>query len=126
MIVDRPFFFGIRDELTDTILFMGSVGDPSSCVYSNPRAKRMGFGSSRYLDGIDRDAFLGKSLFAGGFSDPNNNPAVLYRQVQAFTEVRDYTSAEKILLRLVKMAEKANGSDAIETLNDSRELVILN
>ena len=30
MIVDRPFFFGIRDEFTDTILFMGAVGDPSS------------------------------------------------------------------------------------------------
>ena len=66
-----------------------------------------------------------KSLFAGGFSDPNNNPAVLYRQVQAFTEVRDYTSAEKILLRLVKMTEKANGSDAIETLSYLRELAHL-
>ena len=30
MIVDRPFFFAIRDDLTNTILFMGSVEEPDS------------------------------------------------------------------------------------------------
>ena len=66
-----------------------------------------------------------KFLFTGGFSDPNNNPVILYRQVQAFTEARDYASAEKILLRLVNMTEKANGRDAIETLSYLRELAHL-
>jgi serine protease inhibitor len=28
MIVNRPFFVAIRDELTGTILFMGWIGDP--------------------------------------------------------------------------------------------------
>jgi serpin B len=30
MLVDRPFFFAIRDDLTNTILFMGSVEEPDS------------------------------------------------------------------------------------------------
>jgi serine protease inhibitor len=30
MIVDRPFFFAIRDDLTKTILFMGSVEEPEA------------------------------------------------------------------------------------------------
>jgi serpin B len=30
MIVDRPFFFAVRDDLTNTILFMGSVEEPVS------------------------------------------------------------------------------------------------
>ena len=30
MIVDRPFFFAICDDQTNTILFMGSVEDPNS------------------------------------------------------------------------------------------------
>ena len=30
MIVDRPFFFAIRDDRTNTILFMGSVEEPDS------------------------------------------------------------------------------------------------
>lgn len=30
MIVDRPFFFAIQDDLTNTILFMGSVEEPES------------------------------------------------------------------------------------------------
>jgi serpin B len=30
MIVNRPFFFAIRDDLTNTILFMGSVVEPVS------------------------------------------------------------------------------------------------
>lgn len=29
MIVDRPFFFAIHDDYTNTILFMGSINDPS-------------------------------------------------------------------------------------------------
>ena len=29
MIVDRPFFFAICDDYTNTILFMGSINDPS-------------------------------------------------------------------------------------------------
>ena len=28
MIVNRPFFVAIRDELTATILFLGWIGDP--------------------------------------------------------------------------------------------------
>jgi serpin B len=34
MIIDRPFFFVIRDETTGTILFMGWVGDPERGVPS--------------------------------------------------------------------------------------------
>jgi serpin B len=30
MIVDRPFFFAIRDDYTKSILFMGSVEQPHS------------------------------------------------------------------------------------------------